>query len=499
MNAAIDKCEERRARYGLFVVLVQSMILALLLVVAISYKLFGDHPEGFIYPVCVFLLLLFAWTLWSWSALAGDLFDPYVLFMTAAFAFNAGLAFLEVFHLNKGGIFNGRFPQQTMLETLFLVAIGLTVFHFGALVAAFRRSRKAAPSEATQKQERDSRSLRMVGWALIGVAVIPTVLVLRQSTEVVSTSGYSGLFQQGIQTGFGTWPQVLSAFLIPGSLFLIAGSKGKRSVILVASSIFLIYCAILFFLGQRGEAIMPILAYLWLFHRSVHKVPKTAIAAIALLLIFVLIPVFAVFRDFTGEERYSLTGYVDAYTLVKTPAVAGLSEMGTSMQTVSYTIELVPKTRGYDMGVSYYSAMLAVLPNLFWRVHPAMARSFPSVWLVQTVAPNTAAHGGGLGYSFVAEAYLNFGWWGAPIFIGLLGFLFGSIVLWADRSGEIVRLAMLASFVSFFLLFARGQAANVFRPLVWHAVLPYLAVRLLGHTGFRYSTIVGTPDSSMMS
>src|SRR6185436_901462 len=43
------------------------------------------------------LLLLFAWSLISWKLAGGSLFSPYALFLTSAYLFNAGQAFLEVF------------------------------------------------------------------------------------------------------------------------------------------------------------------------------------------------------------------------------------------------------------------------------------------------------------------------------------------------------------------------------------------------------------------
>ncbi len=87
-----------------------------------------------------------------------------------------------------------------------------------------------------------------------------------------------------------------------------------------------------------------------------------------------------------------------------------------------------------------------------------------------------ASHGGSLGYSFIAEAYLNFGWIGAPITLGIIGFLFAKLVSWAERSGQPARLAMVACFLTFFLFFSRSEAASNIRLLVWYSLLPYLAV-----------------------
>ena len=481
MRATIDRVEGRSLKSGVLVIVVQIAIIASFLAVAIAYPSFYHHPEGYIYPVCVALLFLFAWTLLSWGALTGNWFDPYTLFIIAAFAFNAGLAFLEVFHVNKDGILGGLFSPTLILQTLLLVTIGLTAFHSGALLVAFLMGERATPVSSDRSLEQEGRPLRVVGWTLIAIAVVPTMIVLKQSIATVNSLGYGGLFQQQISAGLGAWSSILSAFLVPGSLFLLAGSRQKRLGKYVSFGIILVYCALLFFLGERGHAIMPILAYLWLFHRVVRRVPVTAIAVFALLLLVFVIPMLSVFRSATGPERYSWSEVVRAFKSVKNPALAGLAEMGGSMQTVAYTIELVPSTRAYDMGDSYYYATLTAVPNFFWRVHPAVARGLASDWLIREVDPFTAGLGGGLGYSFIAEAYLNFGWWGVPLVLGLIGLLFGGFVLWAGRSGDIARLATVASFLSFFLLFARGEAALVVRALVWYSILPYLAVLYLRH------------------
>src|SRR4051794_10900559 len=55
------------------------------------------------------LLLLFAWSLISWKLAGRSLFSPYILFLTSAFMFNAGQAFLEVFGLNDRGLLHGVF------------------------------------------------------------------------------------------------------------------------------------------------------------------------------------------------------------------------------------------------------------------------------------------------------------------------------------------------------------------------------------------------------
>jgi hypothetical protein len=71
--------------------------------------------------------------------------------------------------------------------------------------------------------------------------------------------------------------------------------------------------------------------------------------------------------------------------------------------------------------------------------------------------------------------------------LGIMGFLLGRFVLWADRSADPARIAMVGAFTAFFLLFARGEAYGIARALIWYSLLPYLGacvLRSLLQTGF---------------
>jgi hypothetical protein len=90
------------------------------------------------------------------------------------------------------------------------------------------------------------------------------------------------------------------------------------------------------------------------------------------------------------------------------------------------------------------------------------------------VDPVGAAHGRGFGGSFIAQAYVNFGWFGGPALLAVIGFLLAKLVLWARRSGRPPEMALLASFTAMFLIYARADAA-ILRQVLWYAVLPYAA------------------------
>src|SRR5262249_15673015 len=127
------------------------------------------------------------------------------------------------------------------------------------------------------------------------------------------------------------------------------------------------------------------------------------------------------------------------------PAVAAIHEIGGSMMVTSYVITLVPTTRPYDWGHSYWVTSTTLMPNLCWDEHPALPKGSPSFWLSWTIDPYTAHQGGGLGFSFIAEAYLNFGFWGVPIVLFIGGLVYARFVLWTHDGNNPARMALAAS------------------------------------------------------
>lgn len=456
-------------------------IYAILIFSCLLYWFLNLPSDAFIYPACLLLVVLTVWSFWSWRILTKSLFDPYILFFTSAVLFNGGQAFLEVFQLNENGILDGTFSSITILKTLFIVIIGLAAFHFGALLSASTGKAIFTKQGAEKKLSVSTmqNNCRMIGWGLFAISFLPTIWVAKDALSAVISAGYAALYQQEKLTSFSNTPQILSDFIIPAVLFLLAGSQDKQPVKKLCVITVLFYAVSRFFLGQRNTGIMPLIACVWLWHHLIRPIPKIFVFSVAALLIFIVFPLVEVTRDIAGQDRSSIDSLLNAFSSIDNPFISSISEMGGSMMTVAYTLELVPKVRDFDMGVGYFYALLTLIPNLFWKVHPAAAHGFPSNWLIWEVDPYTASLDGGLGFSFIAEAYLNFGWWGTPIALGLLGFLFGKLTLWAIRSGEPARMALLASFISFFLFYARAQAVDVVRPLVWYSYIPYLGVCVL--------------------
>ena len=420
-------------------------------------------------PLCIAVTVIFVWSLWSWWRITGSFLDPYLMFMTSLFLFNAGQAPLEVLGLNRQGMIGGRFDDETLIATLLLVITGLSVTHWGALLAV----RFSATVVRRPRLVASGRALRVTGWILLVVSAVPSVLLLLDAVHTVIAGGYMSLFEKEHSVGVAAWPEVLATFLVPAAMFLLAGAEGRRCEKVTAATVTCGYVVIQLFLGYRSTAIMPGCAFAWLWDRLVWKVkPRWVVGA--LLCALAVSAVSRETRDRTGVDRFSLKTFVDSYTSLENPIVSTVSEMGSSMAVVAYTYVLVPSSRAFDNGVGYAYAMLTVVPNLFWAVHPTIAHGTASDWLMWTVDPRGASRQGGRGYSCIAEAYLNFGWTGIVIMMTVVGFCAGKLGI-AGRQTDLGRLALAAAFTAFVLKFPRDESASLVRAFAWYSLLPYLS------------------------
>ena len=445
----------------------QCGLLVLLLAGAIVDPASYASYEALIYPLCVLLLTVFVWSIFSWKLVTGSLIDPYVLFLSAAALFNGGQAFLEVFHLNERGILDGSFSSETLFKTLCLVLITLVALHFGALISAGMMRRPDSRNSVAPETRLDTR---IIGWTLVLISFLPTVIYIQSCLSIVMSYGYAGLYREGFSIGFGSIFRVLAIFLVPGALFLLAGSRGARLNIIIASVLLLLFSVTNLFMGHRTSGGYPLLAFAWLWHKTIRPLSTRTLVTFALVMMIVL-PLVASIRSISGEDRSSLAFIYEAFLLTENPLVAVVREMGGSMGTICYTTELVPWVRHFDNGMGYLRASMTLVPSLYW----GSGETYGS-WLTWTILPRFAKIGGGMGFSFVAEAYANFGWIGVPVFMFVLGLLYARLVLWVELSKDVACKAMMASFVVFFIAYSRGESAGEVGRLFWAAYVPYLAV-----------------------
>lgn len=480
MNTECMSLIPRRKFRPEILILSQFLLLGVSILLAWYCAVFSANPGRLIYSLSAWLVALYIWALLSWRFVCRRLFDPYILFFTSVTLFNGGHAFLEILGLNKNGVLGGRFSPATTANTLCLVALALASLHLGGLLGCFAcRGKKALDRSQIEADSYSLLPLRIVGLGLIVISIVPFFAEMRRTVSVVMSSGYFGIFQQEKMTGIDSLPSILSRFFIPGVMFFAVGSKHVALARTLATMAIFIYSGLSLFLGRRSRGGYTLISYAWLWDRLIAPLPKALLGIWGIILLFVVFPSIKVVRNISAAQRMSMGYMLETFLSIESPAVAVIAEIGGSMGTIAHTMELVPNARPFDMGAGYLYALLTLLPNLFWDVHPSIVRGTGGDWLVWTVEPMTAAIGGGLGFSVIAEAYLNFGWIGVPVVMGIIGFLFGRVVERSYSSPDPGRVAFLVCILPSILGLARSETANVLRSIVWYGLFPYAAVHVL--------------------
>ena len=443
-----------------------------------------DSSEMFVSLGTIVLMGLFAWSVFSWRYVTRQLFHPYILFLLSALLFHGGQLILAVFGLNRDGMIIEKYRPDSLVPAIFLTLIGLWGFHAGALAVAMRVSGRRAAAKP-EVPERDLAALRLVGLILVGVAAFPFFSVMCGSIALRSAASYIAIYQQEAAAGLDNWKTVLSYFLAPGAMFLMVGAARRRTLLAISlASVFAVAVA-WFLIGARSHAVMPIISAAWLWHTRVSRLPTWSLLAASVFFLGFVFPVFAVVRSDPLGEQMSLATIYDAFLSIENPLVAGVSEMGISFRTVVDTLELVPQTRSHSYGIGYIHALLNVFPNFIPFLHFPLEYGTPDIWFVHEVDPYFANLGGAWGYSFIAEAYLEFGWFGAPVALGVLGAFIGWFSCWGANSSHPAKAAAVAAWWIILLHFPRGALEGYTRQLVWFAIVPYVLVSLVASRGRR--------------
>lgn len=437
-------------------------------------RLTQSNAVAAVSPLCILLSVICTWCVVSWAAVARYVFCPYTIFLLAAILFNASQAFLQVADLNQSGLLSGRFPAVIEAQTLYLVLLGLSGLHLGALVGVLktpfhtRATRHGLPTPQT-----DAALIR-TGLALLAISIVPMASQLLRSIAIVIQSGYSSLYQQDAETGMQSVTQIAAHLFIPGALFVMIGGRRRGTLRWGGLALIFIYSLLMLFVGTRGWAIMPIIAAVWAWHRIIRRIPSWLVLAGSLAVLILVFPMVEIARGLEGGDRMSPEAWLASLGYHHNILVRSIAEMGGSMRTIAHTLELVPAVRPFDYGRSYLANLSAVIPNLFWETHPAVQYGQLGRWLTEAVDPMLYRRGGGVGFSFLAEAYLSFGWYGTPLAMAAIGYAFGRLSHWGTSSGDAAKVAAMAVFLSFALYWPRGELHFVIRPLVWYAIPAYL-------------------------
>lgn len=455
-------------------VFVAVSLLILALATALYWFVRSGETLEFLLSLITVLFAVMAYM--YWASMTKSLFDPYSLFLLSMLLFLAGhqLLFVSGLEAEFGGRFAPRFTPAVLdtiaIETLLcFVSLGVGSV-ISLLVADWRR---VQPSFEVNSTANDN-ALRTVGWSLIAVTAISTALNAAHGIEVVWAQGYSAfMFRQQEFSLAVSINRVLSGFFLPACCLVIAGGRARPREAAAAAALLLLASLPWFFIGERSRAIMAIIVAAWIWSVTIKRIPLTRLLLAGCIILFVVSPTVRAIRNMAGENRNSVTSYANTYFHLRNPITAAVAETGDSGILVDGTvINLVPGKQQYGYGESYLNALRVLLPR------GAGKHTFDdslSEWLVRDVEPVWAKKGGSYGFTFVGEAYYNFGLPGVVIISMGLGAMVAWLTVGALNSRDAMRVALVGVISCSLLFFPRAETVQIARELVWYGIIPWLA------------------------
>jgi hypothetical protein len=214
----------------------------------------------------------------------------------------------------------------------------------------------------------------------------------------------------------------------------------------------------LFYLGFRGPALIACLIVYTLALKKGTKFPRW-FPWLASACLLVAIPIMGAVRNQPLNDRS-----VDrSLNILDAPA-----EMGQSLRPLIETEALIGPA-DYRYGKTYWLALRGIVPNLALRWEAPSTELVddlpPSHWITAVVEPWTFKNYGGIGFSAVAEPYMNFGLIGVISYFLLLGF--SLIRLEQSSIRNSYALASWGLILGPLLWTTRNDFSNFFRPAIW--------------------------------
>jgi oligosaccharide repeat unit polymerase len=266
------------------------------------------------------------------------------------------------------------------------------------------------------------------------------------------TMNYTQYLQIGEKFGIATYLN----WMIGTGLSICAATKDKK-IIKICMSVFLFWAAFAFPMGLRGEVLFPLTAFI-IIHAKTYKLikPRYIILGAVLLLSFI---------SFVRETRHGAQKLELGKAL---NPLYGLAELGASIRPAIFV-----QAWYYDeqMPLYYGQTLYGPLERFVISVTPFASNidARKDTRLMNVVVQDKE---GPIGFSPIAEGFINGHIFGVIIVMWILGWL----MKWIDRSpNTIVR----NLYISTFLYIAITIIRNAFTQIPSQVIMAYLMVSIL--------------------
>ncbi len=412
----------------------------------------------------------------------------YTIFLVFTYVFYFGQFFLFLigipFQTNRT-IIGGLLPYESIIKTGILILIFMMVLHLGLLLSTFNINIYCNNKESDSKQsdfnyKNIDRGFEKIALILFIISIIPSFIVLTNNIKITFTYGYGAIFQsQGYTSGgFNNILRFISRFTIPSFLMLFILYKNDKKLKII-NIIFTVYIGMYFLSGSRLDGVLLLVVILLIKHNWYKPFNKRVSIKMCIYIVIglVILSLISAVRNsiyVSSDFSYLITTTVKNI-ITNNPLFVALEEAGYTFLAIATVVSYCPVYVPYNMGLSYFNSIFMLMPNLFWDVHPA-AKSNTDI-----VFKGFLTQYGGIGSSFIAESYYNFGFLCivlALIFGVLIGILTKNIMKYS-KEWNVRKFYLYIYIAQFSLFYVRSDTVGFWRNFVYYGLLPIMIASLL--------------------
>ena len=396
-------------------------------------------------------------------------FNSYSILLSLVEVFMFGQHILFLMNTYPEGmiLLTNRVSQEAVYKTGFLILYSIIVMNIGYIISCYTVEQERK-HEFTEENELDRHRIYKAGLLFFAISFIPTVMVLSRNIILTFTVGYGErIINSSYQlSGVENIPGILGGFMVPSLIALFVGRKPNQKFPVIAIAVYMILYTMS---GSRINTFILLIGTLYvqnmLFTKlDFKKLLKYGVYAIIILLIFSTISVARVSIDSSMSNGNSVIKDSMEQVIDNNVIVSSVSEAGGTFCSTAVVVNRCPSDVEYKYGMSYVRAIAYLLPNGMTGNLYAKIGSADEVF-----KGYLNQYGSGIGSSFIAEAYWNFGYMSLIVmflFGLLLGKLSGALDL-AILNRKYIQIFILTYILVTVSFYVRSETSTFFRNFVW--------------------------------
>lgn len=376
-------------------------------------------------------VIIFCYIFYSHKKLTGNLFSLYTIFCLFIIIFNYGQFILWSLGIHYEGELGATnfiryMDSETLLKIEIISSTSILIFHIGYLFSTIKTNIKNNARNLNEYKiidyKNDCQYLKFV--CIITLLISSIVVIYSSYTDlrIALEYGYTSLYY-GEYASENIIIKYISYLFFPSMIGYLVGSKFSKQSFYLVGAIFGIYMLINLLAGDRGSWVYYGLILFWCYIRYRKKLSVKSIIMYIIIVSFILTitSILVKFREI-GFNNITMNDIDEVIKNLKFIFIKPLFEMGQSARVLGIIIQ-DKLSESWSYGNTYIAGIISmVIPRTkLWFGYPDF---YLENWISQT---HLGLKNYGVGFSIIAEAYLNGGMLFYPVIMILLGFFIGKI------------------------------------------------------------------------